>query len=96
MCGFKKERNQPHYFMTEETLHQVMDAIAYPPEIIRLNGRGESTIHPKFPQFLAWIREKWPHSQLHLFTNLNIQDTQMENSINRASQSIKVHGVCSN
>lgn len=76
MCGFQKERNQPHYFMTEETLHQVMDAIAYPPEIIRLNGRGESTIHPKFNQFLALIREKWPQSQLHLFTNLNIQDTQ--------------------
>jgi MoaA/NifB/PqqE/SkfB family radical SAM enzyme len=74
MCGFVKERNQPGYFMTEETLNQALVAFSHPPEIVRLNGRGESTIHPKFPEFLKIIREKWPTAALHLFTNLNIRD----------------------
>jgi MoaA/NifB/PqqE/SkfB family radical SAM enzyme len=74
MCGFVKERNQPGYFMTEDTLNQALAAFSHPPEIVRLNGRGESTIHPKFPAFLKTIREKWPTAALHLFTNLNIRD----------------------
>lgn len=74
MCGFVKERNKPEYFMTEATFNRIIDSFEVPPEIVRLNGRGESTIHPKFPQFLATIRQKWSQAQLHLFTNLNIFD----------------------
>lgn len=76
MCGFVKERNQPGYLMTEETLIQVLDAFDTPPEVVRLNGRGESTFHPKFPHFLQLIRNRWPQASLHLFTNLNIRDEE--------------------
>ena len=75
MCGFVKERNQPGYFMTETTLDQILNAFEVPPKTVRLNGRGESTIHPHFPPFLKKIRARWPDAALHLFTNLNIKDT---------------------
>ena len=75
MCGFVKERNRPEYFMTEQTLDQVMDAFTHAPQVVRLNGRGESTIHPQFPAYLEKIRARWPSAALHLFTNLNIKDT---------------------
>jgi len=75
MCGFVKERNRPEYFMTEQTLEQVMAAFTHAPAVVRLNGRGESTIHPKFPDYLQRIRAHWPSAALQLFTNLNIKDT---------------------
>lgn len=76
MCGFVKERNQPGYLMTEQILTQVLDAFEIPPEVVRLNGRGESTFHPQFPQFIRLIRSRWPEASLHLFTNLNIRDEE--------------------
>ena len=75
MCGFTRERNRPEYFMNERTLNQVMSAFQQPPNIVRLNGRGESSFHPLFPEFIERIRERWPGATLHLFTNLSIKDS---------------------
>jgi len=74
MCGFVKERNQPGFLMTEQTLNQILDAFENPPEVVRLNGRGESTFHPNFQHYVRLIRSRWPKASLHLFTNFNIRD----------------------
>jgi MoaA/NifB/PqqE/SkfB family radical SAM enzyme len=75
MCGFVKERNRPEYFMTESTLRLAISAFTVPPEVVRLNGRGESTIHPHFEEYLSLIRQSWPNASLHLFTNLSTRHT---------------------
>ena len=74
MCGFTRERNRPEYFMTAQTLDAALAAFDRPPSSVRLNGRGESTFHPQFPEFIATIRNQWPSASLHLFTNLNVKD----------------------
>lgn len=76
MCGFTKERNRPEYFMKPETLDRVFSAFETPPEVVRLNGRGESTIHPKFEEILERIRQAWPTTKLHIFTNLTHPRTE--------------------
>jgi len=70
MCGFGSQRNRPDQFMTREVLECLLESIEPAPRSVRLNGRGESTIHPRFQEFLRRIREVWPNTDVHLNTNL--------------------------
>ena len=42
--------------------------------MVRLNGRGESTIHPQFTEFLEHARRLYPESRIRLFTNMNYRN----------------------
>ncbi len=71
MCGFGGGPVLPGRFMTRETLGRVLDAVDPPPRVIRLNGRGESTIHPEFVDILRHVRGRYPGTQINLFSHLS-------------------------
>lgn len=77
MCGFGSHRNRPEQFMTLEVLERVLESVEPAPRSVRLNGRGESTIHPQFVEFLERIRAAWPDADLHLNTNLNTTQSEL-------------------
>ncbi|MCB1048444.1 MAG: SPASM domain-containing protein [Calditrichaeota bacterium] len=71
MCGFGGKRVDKGRFMTETTLLRALDAVGVPPQAIRLNGRGESTLHPQFGLMLQLVRERFPMSQINLFSHMS-------------------------
>ena len=46
-------------------------------EVLRLNGRGESTIHPDFLKFLRYARRLYPDGRIRLFTNMNYRGDEI-------------------
>jgi len=72
MCGFGGKPISKERFMTWGTLDRILDQLPCAPERIRLNGRGESLIHPDFVQMLGHVRAKFPTSVVNLFSNLSI------------------------
>ena len=71
MCGFGGGPIIPEQFMSMEVLELVLDALEEPPKTVRLNGRGESTIHPHFVAALRLVRERFPASGVNLFSHLS-------------------------
>lgn len=73
MCGFGKEANpfNKDKFMSLSMFKKTIDMIAPVTRTIRLNGRGESTIHPDFLEMLNWIHHKYPECNLNLFSNMS-------------------------
>lgn len=71
MCGFGGKNVEAGRFMTEETVSRVLDAVDPAPRVIRLNGRGESTIHPRFVDILRKVRARYPDVQINLFSHLS-------------------------
>ncbi len=71
MCGFGDKDVEPSRFMAPETVSLILDAINPPPRVIRLNGRGESTIHPRFVEILRQVRSRFPDVQINLFSHLS-------------------------
>lgn len=73
MCGFGKEANpfRRDKFMSLTMFKRVVDMIAPITQTIRLNGRGESTIHPDFLEILNWVHHKYPGCNLNLFSNMS-------------------------
>jgi MoaA/NifB/PqqE/SkfB family radical SAM enzyme len=70
MCGFGGQATRPEWFMPLEDLARVLDAVQPTPAVIRLNGRGESTIHPHFVQALQLVRSEAPGARINLFSNM--------------------------
>ena len=73
MCGFGKESNpfNSKKFMSVSMFKKTVDMIAPITRTIRLNGRGESTIHPDFLKMLNWVHHKYPECNLNLFSNMS-------------------------
>jgi len=71
MCGFGGKEIEPTRFMAAETATHILDAVDPPPRVIRLNGRGESTIHPRFVEILRYVRRRFPDAQINLFSHLS-------------------------
>ncbi len=71
MCGFGGGRIRAERFMRKEMLTRILDAVGPPPKTIRLNGRGESTIHPDFTGLLWYVRNRFPNSGINLFTHFS-------------------------
>lgn len=72
MCGFGGRPINSTLFMHSIVLQRLIDEYLVAVEEIRLNGRGESTLHPDFVPILQQVRESFPHARLTLFTNLMI------------------------
>jgi MoaA/NifB/PqqE/SkfB family radical SAM enzyme len=76
MCGFGFRYNpvNKEKFMPADNFRRYVDMFAGKTSVLRLNGRGESTIHPNFKELLLWTHRKYPTLQLSLFTNASFND----------------------
>jgi len=74
MCGFGKSNNASDKFMSFDNFKLTYEKLGKYSEKIRLNGRGESTIHPQFKDVLKYIGES---NQITLFTNGNYRDKEI-------------------
>ena len=75
MCGFGNEVN-PHdsaKFMPFTKYRSILDQLKSVAGTIRLNGRGESTIHPDFLPILEYTRNRLPDVGINLFSNLSFR-----------------------
>ena len=68
MCVFGNSYDHLR-FMTLGNYKQILSGIKGQTRAIRLNGRGESTIHPNFIQILLATRGECPSTEINLFSN---------------------------
>lgn len=81
MCGFGGGKVSPEKFMTVETVGRVLEAVHPAPRVVRLNGRGESTIHPRFVEILQLVRGRYPDVQINLFSHLSMTATRVMDAL---------------
>jgi len=78
MCGFGKIPNpiKKSKFMDFGLYKRLISEVASRTSNVRLNGRGESTIHPQFVEIVEYTKAQFPDLSLSLFSNLsfNSQD----------------------
>ena len=73
MCGFGYKTNpiSKEKFMSFEMFKSLTEKLAPQTETMRLNGRGESTIHPQFCEILNYLRTEYPKLNINLFSNMS-------------------------
>jgi MoaA/NifB/PqqE/SkfB family radical SAM enzyme len=74
MCGFGKTHNSPRKFLSFDDFVTLYDKLGNFTDKIRLNGRGESTIHPDFKKIVKYIGF---NNKMSLFTNGNYVDHEI-------------------
>lgn len=83
MCGFGKAHNpfDRSKFLTFERFKSILHQIGGRAKAIRLNGRGESTIHPNFVEILSYTRENCPGAGINLFSNFSFRSRRTIESL---------------
>lgn len=83
MCGFGKEFNpfDKDKFLNFENYKSLLSQIGDKTKTIRLNGRGESTIHPDFVKILNYTKEEYPNLNINLFSNFSFNNQQIINAL---------------
>jgi len=81
MCGFGQQAYAKEKFMDKELFEKILTCVGPYADCIRLNGRGESTIHPNFIEMVSRTRELLPESRINLFTNLSLKNDLILQSI---------------
>ncbi|WP_052600359.1 radical SAM protein [Aureispira sp. CCB-QB1] len=83
MCGFGKHVNPFHKskFLTFEIYKKVLKEVGGISKTIRLNGRGESTIHPDFKEILDYTRRSFPDLNINLFSNMSFGNDKILSSM---------------
>lgn len=83
MCGFGFRYNpvKKKKFMSADNFCKIVDIFANNTSVLRLNGRGESTIHPDFTELLNWTHKKYPLLQLSIFTNASVSNESIINTL---------------
>lgn len=81
MCGFGGQPVQRERFMTWQTLDRVLAHLPVKPAAVRLNGRGESTIHPDFIPMMERIHAVFPDATLNLFSNLSFGSSRVTHAL---------------
>ena len=79
MCSFGGSVN-PSRFMDYSMFKEFALKHAKMAQSIRLNGRGESTIHPNFRRILHIVRDLFELKPINLFTNMMTSDTSIVDS----------------
>ncbi|MDR3129358.1 MAG: SPASM domain-containing protein [Tannerellaceae bacterium] len=76
MCGFGKDSNpfNKNKFLYFENYKEILCQINDKTETIRLNGRGESTIHPDFIGVLNYTKRNFPQLNINLFSNFSFNN----------------------
>ena len=77
MCGYGTGIIDPKKFMSLDLFYYVMEKIGHKAKNIRLNGRGESTIHPNFIEILDFFKINYPSISLSLFSNLSFNNDKI-------------------
>jgi len=87
MCGFGNKINpyNEKKFMSFEFYKTIADTFANKSQTFRLNGRGESTIHPDFESILEFTHKSYPGLNINLFTNLMIEKHSLIKSLTENS-----------
>jgi MoaA/NifB/PqqE/SkfB family radical SAM enzyme len=83
MCGFGKSTN-PHdkrKFLSFENYKIILQQVGSITRTIRLNGRGESTIHPDFVKILEYTKESFPGIEVNLFSNFSFYNKRIMESL---------------
>jgi MoaA/NifB/PqqE/SkfB family radical SAM enzyme len=85
MCGFGKDANpyKKEKFMSFEQYKEVLNQLAPLTKTVRLNGRGESTIHPEFLTILDYTKDIFPHLNINLFSNMSFNNREIIEGIKR-------------
>jgi len=73
MCGFWQDGFDKRKFMDFGLFKRIIDELGSSAGAIRLNGRGESTIHPHFLEMLDYCRKAHPKVEINLFTNISFK-----------------------
>jgi len=83
MCGFGKEFNpfDKNKFLNFENYKSLLSQIGDKTKTIRLNGRGESTIHPDFVKILNYTKEEYPNLNINLFSNFSFNNQRIINAL---------------
>ncbi len=83
MCGFGKHVNPFHKekFLPFEAYKSILQQIGSRTKTIRLNGRGESTIHPDFVEIMAYTKTSFPGLGINLFSNMSFKNEKVLNSL---------------
>lgn len=83
MCGFGKHVNPFHKskFLSFETYRKLLDQVGGISQTVRLNGRGESTIHPDFSEILNYTKTQFPQLNVNLFSNLSFRNEKILSSL---------------
>jgi len=83
MCGFGKDVNpySKSKFITFENYKTILNQIGDNTRTIRLNGRGESTIHPDFIKILDYTKEHYPNVNVNLFSNFSFNNKQIVSAL---------------
>lgn len=79
MCGFGKEVNpfSKNKFLSIENYKTILSQIGNITKTIRLNGRGESTIHPDFIEILNYTKTAHPELNINLFSNFSFSNKRI-------------------
>ncbi len=83
MCGFGKHVNPFHKskFLPFENYKEILEQVGGVSSTIRLNGRGESTIHPDFKEILDYTKERFPQLNINLFSNMSFGNDKILQSL---------------
>ena len=79
MCGFGKEVNpfSKSKFLTFKNYKNILQQIGNKAKTVRLNGRGESIIHPDFIDILNYTKEQYPNLNINLFSNFSFKNKRI-------------------
>lgn len=77
MCGYGRQPYSASKFMKKELFTLILDKFGGITDTIRLNGRGESTLHPEFISMLRLTKERFPKIDINLFTNLSFNNHEL-------------------
>jgi len=79
MCGFGKDVNpfSKNKFLSFENYKTILSQVGSITKTIRLNGRGESTIHPDFIEILNYTKNSYPELNINLFSNFSFSNKRI-------------------
>ncbi len=83
MCGFGKHVNPFHKnkFLSFDTYKKILHQIGSITQTVRLNGRGESTIHPDFKEIVNYTKSQFPNLNINLFSNMSFRNDKILQSL---------------
>jgi len=84
MCGFGGQPIEKNKFFDEALFEKILAEKEFFSNIseIRLNGRGESTISPRFPEIVARVADYFPDARLSLTSNLMFSNEKIIDILN--------------